>query len=155
MSDYVDSHLDNLATAATHGNEIVQGTINHIAWSANNQHSKFKKLPAEIKSALPSIGRNNNGGGGSGSGGTSAVHTTATATQKATLDRRIAQLQTSVKRKWIQIGFCYSQGHGVAYKHNSNSCHNKATGHVNTATCEYPAGPITNKNKGWDDWLLI
>ena len=51
---------------------------------------------------LPSIGRQNNGGGGGV--GTSAARNTVTAIPKETLDRRIAQLQTAVKRKWIQGG---------------------------------------------------
>ena len=77
--DDFDAHFDNLATAATHGNKIVQGTLDHLAWSATSQNSEVKKLLAKIKSALPSIVGRHNGGGG---GGTSAAHTTVAAKQK-------------------------------------------------------------------------
>ena len=109
LADNFDAHFDNLATAETHGNVIVQGALNHLARSATSQHRKVKKLLAEIKSALPSIGGRNNGGGG----GTSAANTTVTTKQKETLNRHIEQLQMAVKRKWIQCGFCSTYGHGV------------------------------------------
>ena len=99
LSDDLDAHFDNLVNAATHGNKIVQGTLDHIPRSANSQHSKVNKLLTEIKSALPSSGGRNNGGGG---GGTSAAHTTATAKQKETIDRHIKKLETAVQCKWIQ-----------------------------------------------------
>ena len=75
LADDYNAHYDNLATAATHGEKIVQGRLNHLARSSTSQHSKVKKLLAEIKSALPSIGGRNNGGGG-------GTHTTVTAKQK-------------------------------------------------------------------------
>ena len=70
LSDNFDAHFDNLATAATHSNKIVQGMLDHLAHSANNQHSEVKKLLADIKCTLPSIGGHNK------CGGTSAAHTT-------------------------------------------------------------------------------
>ena len=79
LSDNLDAHFDNLATTATHGNEIVQGTLGHLARSTNSQHREVKKLLAEIKSALPSSGGRNNVVGGSG---TSAAQTTVTTKQK-------------------------------------------------------------------------
>ena len=151
MSDDFYAHFDNLATAATYGNEIVQGTLDHLARSANNQHIEVKKIHAEIKSAIPSIGGRNNGRGSS----TTAAHTTVTAKQKETLGRRIKQHKTSVKRKCVQGGFCSTHGHGVSYKHNSKSCHKKATVNIEAATHAHPVGPVANKNKGWDDWLMI
>ena len=33
-----DANFDNLATAATHSNKIVQGTFNHLSRSATSQH---------------------------------------------------------------------------------------------------------------------
>ena len=78
LSDDFDAHFNNLATAATHRTKIVQGTLDHLTWSTNSQHSKVKKLLADIKSSLPSIGVCNNGGGGS----TSAAHIPITAKQK-------------------------------------------------------------------------
>ena len=146
-----DAHFNNLVTAATHGNKIFQGTINHIARSTTIQHSEFKKLLAEIKSAFTSTGGRNNDGGG---GVTSAAHNTVNAKKKETLNLRITQLQMAVKRKWIHGGFCSTHSHGVVYKHDSKSRSNKATGHVNTETRKTPAIPGTNKNKGWYDWLL-
>ena len=155
LSDNFDAHFNNLATAATHGSEIVQGTLDHLARFANNQHSEVKKLLAEIKSTLPSIGGRNNVSGSGGCGrGTNAAHTNVTAKQRETLNRRINQLKTAVKSKWIQGGFCSTHGHGVAYKHASKFCHNKSIGHIEAATRTHPAGPGTNKNKGWDDWLM-
>ena len=150
LANNFDAHFGNLATAETHGNEIVQGTLDHLTRSANIQHSEAKKILAEIKSALTSIGGLSNGGGGS----TSNAHTTVTAKQKETLDRRITQLQTAVKRKWIQGGFCSTHGHSVGYNYNRKLCSNKATGHVDKATRKNPAVPGTNKNKGSDNWLL-
>ena len=150
LSDDFDAHFDNLATAATHGNKIVQGTLDHLARFANSQHIKFKKLLGGIKSALPSSEGRNNGGGG----GTSAANTTITTKQKETLDRRIKQLETEVQRKWIQGGFCSNHRHGVAYKHDSKLFHNKSSGLIKAATRAHTAVPGTNKNKGWDDWPM-
>ena len=78
MSDDFEAHFDNLVTAPTHSKEIVQGTLNHLTCSANNQHSEIKKLLAEIKSVLPSIGGQNSGDGS----GTNATHINITAEQK-------------------------------------------------------------------------
>ena len=155
LANDFDAHFDNLATAETHGNEIVQGMLDHLAWSATSQHIEVKKLLAAVKSALTSIGgQNNDGGGGTtgstSGGGTITAHTTVTVKQKETLDRRIVQLQTPVNLKWIQGGFCSTHGHGVGYKQDSKSCSNKYMGHVDAATRENSAGPGTSKKKGWD-----
>ena len=149
FSEDFNIHLENLATAATHGNEIVQGTLNQLTKSSTNHHNEIKKLLTELKSTLPSAGVRSNIVDGSGSG------CTISTTQKETLKRSITQLQTAIKRKWFQGGFCCTHVHGVGYKHNSTSFSNQATVHINTATCENPAGPEANRNKGWDNCLLI
>ena len=102
LAENFDAYFDNLETTATNGNNITQGTLDHLAWSFTSQHNEVKNFLAELKSTLPSIGGRNNGGGG---GGASTGLNTVTATQKETLDRRIAQLQTAIKYKWIQVGF--------------------------------------------------
>ena len=54
LANNFDAHFHNLATAATHGNKIFQGTLDHLTRSVTSQHIEAKKLLAEIKSALPS-----------------------------------------------------------------------------------------------------
>ena len=145
----LDVHFDHLATAATHSNEIVQGNLIQLTKSVTNQNNDIKKLLSELKSALPSTeGRSNNINGDSGG------RNNLSSSQKETHDRRITQLQPAIKRKWVQGRFCSTQGHGVGYKHNSASCINKTTGHVDTATRENPAVPGEKKNKGWDNWFF-
>ena len=89
-----------MATVATHGNEIVQGTFDQLNCSSVSQHTKIKKLLADLKSALSSTGgQSNSVGGGGNSAGHKTATATATATQKYTIERRITQLQTAIKRK--------------------------------------------------------
>ena len=48
LVDDFDAHFENLATTTTHGNEIVQGTLNHLTQSSTSQHTEIKKLLADI-----------------------------------------------------------------------------------------------------------
>ena len=98
-----------------------------------------------IKHLLELKSANSSGGGGGRNGG----GTQNTDTQK----RRISQLQAAVKGKWIPGHFCSTHGHGVGPDHDSKTCANKSSGHVETATRANPFGPGANRNKGWDDWL--
>ena len=66
--------------------------------------------------------------------------------------RTIKTLQTAVKNRWAVGGFCSTHGWGVGLHHTSSSCKNTGPGHIKTTTCDNPAGPGANKNKGWDDF---
>jgi hypothetical protein len=67
----------------------------------------------------------------------------------------VAQLKAAINGKWVPGGFCSSHGYGVGPDHDSASCKNKTTGHIDSATCANPAGHGHNKhiNKGWDAFL--
>jgi hypothetical protein len=65
-------------------------------------------------------------------------------------------LKAAIKGKWVPGGFCSSHGYGVGPDHDSASCKNKKTGHMDSATRTNPAGHGHDKhiNKGWDAFLL-
>ena len=65
LADDFDAYFDNLATAATHGNKVVQGALTQTTQTASSQHAEVENLLGELKAALPSSGgRNSHGGGG-------------------------------------------------------------------------------------------
>jgi hypothetical protein len=67
----------------------------------------------------------------------------------------VAQLRAAIKGKWAPGGFYSTHGYGVSTDHDSASCKNKKTGHVNTATRSSPAGYGHEKhiNMDWDAFL--
>ena len=42
LTEDFDSNFENLATAATHSNNIVQGNLSHLTKSSTNQHNEMK-----------------------------------------------------------------------------------------------------------------
>ena len=146
LAEDFDAHFDNLASAATHGNEIVQGALSTITSTSASQHADVKKLLLDLKSAMPS-------GGGGGRNGGSGRNNDISSTDHQKLRRRISQLQTAVKGKWLPGNFCLTHNHGVGPDHDSKTCAQQANDHVTTATRANPSGPGVNRNKGWDDWL--
>ena len=51
---------------------------------------------------------------------------------------------------WAKNGnYCWTHGHRVGKKHTSETCNNKAEGHINKATAKDTQGGCTD-NKGWD-----
>ena len=65
LAEDFDAHFDNLAAAATHGNDIVQGALSTITWTSASQHAEVIKHLLELKSA-----KSTGGGGGRNGGGT-------------------------------------------------------------------------------------
>ena len=118
------TYLDNLASAATHGNKIFQGALSNITTTATTQHAEIKKLLSELKATMPSAGGRNHlgdgGGGGRGRGGGRNANLPATEREK--LHRHISQLQAAVKHKWFVGGFCSTHDHGVGPDHDSAQC---------------------------------
>ena len=104
LADDFKSHFDNLATDATHRNEIFQGMLNQITRSSTSKHNEIKKILTEIKSALPSTGGRSNSvsGGGRNSAGRNMV----SATQKETLNHRITQAKVGARRVFLHPRPC-------------------------------------------------
>ena len=101
LAEDFDVYFDNLASAATHGNEIVQGALSTITSTSASQHTEVKKLLMEVKSAMPSSSggeRNNYNGGGRRNNDISS-------TKKQKTKSQISQLQVVVKKKWIPGNF--------------------------------------------------
>ena len=132
LAEDFDAHFDNLATAATHGNDIVQGALSTITSTSALQHAEVKKLLFELKSAMLS-----GGGGGQNSGGGRNNDISSTDHQK--FKRRISQLQAAAKGKWLPGNFCSTHGHGVGSDHDSKTCNGQANDHVITATRANPS----------------
>jgi hypothetical protein len=65
---------------------------------------------------------------------------TPSATVSPANAKLVAQLRAAIKGKWAPGGFCSTHGYGVSVDHDSASCKNKKTGHVNTDTRSSPAG---------------
>ena len=136
----LDGHLDRMDNTAMNSGLTLHQLANsnaRLAFATTKQYNAIKKLLSEIKHL-------------SFSPGTRDVACNQIAPNQQTCT--IKSLQAAIKNSWAVGGFYSTHGWGVGLHHISGSCKSKGPGHVDTATCNKPAGPGATKNKGWEDF---
>ena len=137
----IEGHLNNMATAVTNENSILENIVEinaSLTKITTNKFARIKKLLLEVKSAA-SYG----------------TPTPVTGKAAASIDRDcvVSQILVLFKNKWFVGGFYSTHGWGVGPDHSSSSCRSNKPGHVDTAARENPSGPGANRNKSWDDFI--
>jgi hypothetical protein len=140
----LDSHFDNLASAATNSNSALE----QLALATTDQYAEIKSSLDALAAAAPAAAAPTTRRRPPRSAGAPLD-----SNEKRKLERRIRTLEAAIKNKWSVGGFCSTHGHGVSAGHDSKTCGTKGTGHVDSATRQIPAGPGKDKNKGWDTWI--
>ena len=134
----LNGHIDRMADAATNSGLTLSQLTDanaRLASVTSIQYQTIKNLLTDIKCSSSPNPRSSSSGAGA----------------SATINQQnIRLIQSAVKNCWIVGGFCYSHGWGVIHQHSSSTCKKKMAGHVDTATCSNPAGPVKTKNQGWD-----
>ena len=136
----LDSHFDNLASAATNSNDALE----QLATATTDQYADIKASLDALAAAAPAPTARR---------GRRSTAAPLDNTEKRKLEQRIHTLKAAIKNKWVVGGFCSTHGHGVAVGHDSKTCGTKDVGHVDAATRKKPSGPGKEKNQGWDAWL--
>ena len=131
-------HFDNLAAAATNSG----ANFDQLAATITTQYMEIKALLAALKTASnrTSIPISFAASAAAASDSTPLISPTGA-------KRRISQLEADVCNNWYCGAFCYTHGWGVNKNHTSKNCRAKKSGHVSTATCAHPAGPVRTINK--------
>ena len=130
--------FDALAAASSTSN----AALDHIAAATTKQYAEIKSALTNLSAATATPSR------------TSGTRTGSLTSDQRETENRILILQASVKNKWKVGGSCLTHGHGVCSGLSSTNCNDKRNGHVTASTRASPAGPGTDVNKGWDDWLM-
>ena len=133
----LDSHFDNLASAATNSNSALE----QLAFATTDQYAEIKTSLDALAAATPALPTRR---------GTRSTAAPLSNTGKRKLERRIRTLEAAIKNKWEVGGFCSTLGHGVSAGYDSKICGTKGAGHVNSSTRKNRAGEGKKKNKGWD-----
>ena len=145
-----DGHIGALSAAATKSTVVMEA----LSTAATIQYEKILAAMAQLKTL--SIAAAATTGGGNRDSATGRL----TPDELTKSNLRINQLMSAIKGKWVPGGFCSTHSYGVGDFHSSKICNNKTregeTGnHNNNATCDNTSGPGRNRNKYWDNFLLL
>ena len=143
--DKIDGYLDNLAVAATNERDVLEYLVSNNKLLAITNATTLSNKKALLANAA-------NSGGGSTSRTAPVADRGSATLEVATLKRQVQQLRSAIRYKWSKGVFCSTHVWGFNEGHDSNSCLNRGTVHVTTATRTNPAGPVATNNKGWDDF---
>ena len=144
-----DGHFWALSTAATRRTVKMEA----LATAVTMQYEKILAAMAELKTLIIAAEATTSGGNRDSTTG----HLTPD--EQTNSNICINQLMLAIKGKWVPGGFCSTHSHNVGAVHSSKNCNNKTRegdtgGHNNSATCSNPYGPVRNRNKYWENFLL-